>query len=310
MRLGTHRVDGEDRACLVVGDEIVDLPDALRSLGITLPRAGLRPFLELPDWRGLGAQVAAAPPDEARRWPLGSAEFRPPVPDPSKVLVAGANTRSHIEEARPLTGAAAPNRPMFLAKASTAICGPRDPIVKPPETSKLDYEVEVGVVIGRPARRLTVEDALDAVAGCMVVNDVSARDIQLADYEDNPFYRTHFLGKSFDSFCPSGPVLVTLDELPALADLRLRTWVNGEVRQDSTVADLWFPIPVLVSFLSSVMTLLPGDVICTGSPAGVAYFRQPPAFLKEGDIVICEVTSIGRLENRVVAETGIRSAGR
>jgi 2-keto-4-pentenoate hydratase/2-oxohepta-3-ene-1,7-dioic acid hydratase in catechol pathway len=181
------------------------------------------------------------------------------------------------------------------------VTGPFDPLIRPGVTQKLDYEVELGVVIGRIVHALREEDALSAVAGYVVVNDVSARDVQLAEGEDNTFYRTHYLGKSFDTFCPTGPWLVTPDELGDVGHLTLRTWVNNTLRQDGSTADLVFGVPALIAHLSSVLTLQPGDLICSGSPAGVAAFGPPSGFLVPGDVVRCEVGGIGAIENHVVA---------
>lgn len=303
MRLASYGEPGRERAGFVLGDEIVDLADALAHEGVTLSPPTVRSFLELAEWRDLGQRLARSGAPSARRAPPG-ARLGAPVPDPRNVLVIGANTYSHVAEAEAVTKGLPPKQPMVLAKAVMATCGPTDPLVRPPETRKLDYEVELGVVIGRRVRRIAREEAHEAIAGYTVVNDVSARDVQLSEHEDNPFYRTHYLGKSFDSFCPSGPHLVTPDELPPIETLRLRTWVNDELRQDGTVGELCFPIPELVSYVSSIMTLLPGDLICSGSPAGVAFFMRPPRYLVPGDVVTCEVEPIGRLRNVVVDELG------
>ncbi len=301
MRLLSYGDPGRERAGILVTDEVVDLADALQAAGVTLEPPSVRAFLERDDWRDLGTRILRSGAPRARRAPAGI-RIGPPVPDPGNVLVIGANTYSHIAEARAVTKGQPPKQPMVLAKAVLAVCGPTDPIVRPPETRKLDYEVELGVVIGQRARRIPKEQADRAIAGYTVVNDVSARDVQLAEYEDNPFYRTHYLGKSFDTFCPSGPRLVTADELPLLEKLPLRTWVNDELRQDGSVGDLCFSVQELVAYLSSVMTLLPGDLICSGSPAGVAFFMRPPRYLQPGDVVTCEIEGIGRLRNVVVDE--------
>jgi 2-keto-4-pentenoate hydratase/2-oxohepta-3-ene-1,7-dioic acid hydratase in catechol pathway len=191
---------------------------------------------------------------------------------------------------------------MILAKATSSLCGPFDDVIHPPETRKLDYEVELGVVIGRRCRRIRESEVKDHIAGYMTVNEMSARDIQLAEHESNSFYRVHFIGKSFDTFCPTGPALVTSDEIEWGKALRMRTEVNGEVRQDSDTSDLYFGIEALVSYCSQAMTLFPGDIIVTGSPAGVAFFMKPPGFLKPGDRVRCEIEKVGAIENVVRAE--------
>jgi len=175
-------------------------------------------------------------------------------------------------------------------------------VIHPRETTKLDYELELGVVIGRRCRRIRESEVKDHIAGYMVVNEMSARDIQLAEHEANPFYRVHFIGKSFDTFCPTGPALVTLDEFQWGKPLKMRTTVNGQVRQDSDTSDLYFGIEKLVSYCSQAMTLFPGDIIVTGSPAGVAFFMKPPGFLRPGDRVRCEIEGVGALENTIRAE--------
>lgn len=301
MRLLSYGDAGRERAGILVVDEVVDLADALQAEGVTLEPPSMRPFLERDDWRDLGTRILRSGAPRARRAPVGI-RIGPPVPDPRNVLVIGANTYSHVAEAQAVTKGQPPKQPMVLAKAVLAVCGPTDPLVRPPETRKLDYEVELGVIIGQRARRIPKEQADEAIAGYTVVNDVSARDVQLAEYEENPFYRTHYLGKSFDTFCPSGPHLVTADELPPLEKLPLRTWVNDELRQDGSVGDLCFSVQELVAYLSSVMTLLPGDLICSGSPAGVAFFMKPPRYLQPGDVVTCEIEGIGHLRNVVVDE--------
>jgi 2-keto-4-pentenoate hydratase/2-oxohepta-3-ene-1,7-dioic acid hydratase in catechol pathway len=201
-----------------------------------------------------------------------------------------------------LKDVAPPREPMLLAKATSSLCGPRDDVVHPPETRKLDYEVELGVVIGRRCRRIREAEVKDYVAGYMTMNEMSARDIQLAEHESNPFYRVHFIGKSFDTFCPAGPALVTFDEIEWGRPLKMRTEVNGQVRQNSDTSDLYFGIARLISYASQAMTLFPGDVFVTGSPAGVGFFMKPPGFLKPGDVVRCEIEQVGAIENRVVAE--------
>jgi 2-keto-4-pentenoate hydratase/2-oxohepta-3-ene-1,7-dioic acid hydratase in catechol pathway len=292
---------GQERAGFLRDDTIVDLERAMAAGGLAGPTADMRLFLERLDWRRDLDRLAAARADGASA-DAGGVRLGPPVPLPRKLLIAGANTVSHMREAHPFTKAAPPKQPMVLAKATSSLCGPTDDIVLPPETTKLDYEVELAVVIGRTARRITAQDVPQYLAGYAAFNDVSARDVQLAQHEDNPFYRVHFFGKSFDTFAPMGPHLVTTDEIPWGEELTLRTWVNGQLRQEGDTGDLYFGIAELVAYCSAMLTLHPGDVIATGSPAGVAYFMNPPAFLQPSDLVACEVGRVGRLENRVRAE--------
>ena len=302
MRLVSYGQKWQERAGILDGGVIVDLESAMRAAGAGTPTSEVRALLEQTGWRRLLDQAyaarAAAKSLEAKSVRLGA-----PLPFPRQMLIAGANTKSHIAEAGPvLKDVAPPREPMILAKSVSSLCGPFDDVVHPPETKKLDYEVELGVVIGRRCRRIRESEVKDYVAGYLTVNEMSARDIQLAEHESNPFYRVHFIGKSFDTFCPTGPALVSADEIPWGKPLKMRTEVNGEVRQASDTSDLYFGIEALVSYCSRGMTLFPGDLIVTGSPAGVAFFMKPPKFLRPGDIVRCEIESVGAIENRIAAE--------
>ncbi|MBU2408127.1 MAG: fumarylacetoacetate hydrolase family protein, partial [Gammaproteobacteria bacterium] len=208
MKLVSYGPFGEERAGMMDGTDIVDLESVMRCADIDRPATDMRLFLERDDWRQVldraWDQRSAATRVDAKSVRLGA-----PVPLPRKLLIAGANTKSHIAEAvSVLKVAVAPKEPMILAKATSSICGPYDDVVHPPETGKLDYEVELGVVIGRKCRRIEASEVRAHVAGFTVINEMSARDIQLAEHEDNPFFRVHFIGKSFDTFNPMGPVLV------------------------------------------------------------------------------------------------------
>jgi 2-keto-4-pentenoate hydratase/2-oxohepta-3-ene-1,7-dioic acid hydratase in catechol pathway len=300
VRLVSTHDDGANRCGLVAGDEVVDVQSALAAVGETCPDPGVRAFLERPDWRADAARILAAGAGDRR--PLGESSLAAAVPDPRKIFVVGANTRSHLAEAAEITQNTAPIRPMLLAKTPNTIIGPHDPIPYPAETDQLDYEAELVVIVGRRARRVAEADADRVIAGYTVGNDVSARDLQLSSWEANSFYRTHFLGKSCDGFCPLGGFIVMSDEVPDLAERRIRTTVNDELRQDSTLDDLYFSVPQLVSYISQTITLEPGDVILTGSPAGVAHFRGPSAYLRPGDVVRCEIDGIDATVNRVVPE--------
>ncbi len=252
--------------------------------------------------------VAWPSSDRAARLPLSDTDPAPFLVAPSKVVCVGLNYRDHAAEG----GRAAPASPLLFAKFANAVIGDGDPIVRPEGTRALDLEVELGVVIGRTAHRVTRERALDHVAGYVVVNDVSARDWQgvpqaLRDGEkgDGQWLRA----KSSDTFLPIGPLLVTPDELDPAAGLRLRSWritPDGTVHlmQDGSTADLIHDVPALVAFISSVITLEPGDLIATGTPAGVGVFRDPPVFLEPGDRVRCEIEGIGAVENPVIDWSG------
>lgn len=211
---------------------------------------------------------------------------------PGKILCSGVNYRGHIEEN---PNAKFPDFPFFFAKLPNTVIGPNAPIVKPAMTQQLDYEVEFAVVLSQTIHRATPEEALEAVWGYTILHDVSARDVQFTDAQIT-------LGKNFDTFAPLGPCLVSRDEIPDLSDVKLRTFVNGETMQDGSTSDWVFPLDQLLSHLSQVMTLQAGDLVTTGTPAGVGYFCSPQRFLVEGDTVALEIEGIGRLENPVVGE--------
>jgi 2-keto-4-pentenoate hydratase/2-oxohepta-3-ene-1,7-dioic acid hydratase in catechol pathway len=225
-----------------------------------------------------------------------------------KIVCVGLNYGDHVKEG----GRAAPERPMLFAKFPNALVGDGDAIVRPPGTRALDLEVELGVVIGRTARRVTEDQAMDHVAGYVVVNDVSARDWQgnpqaLREGEkgDGQWLRA----KGSDTFLPVGPVLVTPDELDPAQGVALRSWrIPGSgpdagspvLMQDGNTSDMLFSVPALVSYISQQITLEPGDLIATGTPAGVGVFRDPPVFLEPGDRVRCEIDGIGAVDNPIV----------
>jgi 2-keto-4-pentenoate hydratase/2-oxohepta-3-ene-1,7-dioic acid hydratase in catechol pathway len=302
MRLVSYGTFDHERAGILINGGILDLERAMRAAGLAKPVADMRLFLEQTDWRSSADRCVTAGKSgellDPKKVRLGA-----PVPVPRKLIIAGANTRSHLAEAKPVLGdITPPNKPMILAKATSSLCGPYDDLIHPPETKKLDYEVELGVIIGKQCRRIKESQVKAHVAGFATCNEVSARDIQLAEHEKNAFYRTHFIGKSFDTFNPMGPALVTVDEFQWGKPLKMRTEVNGEVRQSSDTSDLYFGIEQLVAYISEAMTLYPGDVIVTGSPAGVAFFMTPQRFLKPGDKVRCEIEGVGAIENLVRLE--------
>ena len=208
---------------------------------------------------------------------------------PGKIVCVGLNYRGHAEE----QGAQVPERPILFAKWPTALTGPGDPIVLPTISSSIDYEGELGVVIGSRAKGVRVGQALEAVRGYLCANDVSARDLQRAD-------RQFTRAKSIDTFCPVGE-LVPAAEIPDPQALRIRCLVNGEVRQDSTTADMIFSVAELIAFVSEAITLEPGDLLLTGTPEGVGLFRDPPVFLADGDEVTVEIDRLPSLTNPVRA---------
>jgi 2-keto-4-pentenoate hydratase/2-oxohepta-3-ene-1,7-dioic acid hydratase in catechol pathway len=211
-----------------------------------------------------------------------------PIELPQKIICVGLNYLDHAAEG----STKVPERPLLFAKWPNALIGPREPIVLPSITEKVDYEGELAVVIGRQTRGIGVDDALDAVAGYLCANDVSARDLQ---FGDGQWVR----GKTLDTFCPIGPSLVPASEIPDPQALRLRTILNGEVVQEAPTADMIFSVADIVSFVAQAITLEPGDLILTGTPAGVGIFRDPELLLQPGDEVTVEIEGIGTLTNPV-----------
>jgi len=214
-----------------------------------------------------------------------------PIPKPSKIVCAGLNYRPHAEESK----LDIPSTPLFFAKWPNALIGPDEPIVLPPFAKQVDYEAELAVVIGRSARSVTEAEALDFVAGYTCLNDVSARDIQFADGQWTR-------GKSFDTFCPIGPRVVPAAEIEDPQNIRVRCLLNGEVVQDDTTANMIFSVVELIAYASRSTTLEAGDILATGTPAGVALGQADPRWLRDGDVVTVEIEGIGALTNPVVAE--------
>ena len=224
-------------------------------------------------------------------FPLASLKLVAPIPNPSKVVAIGQNYIDHCRE----QNAPIPERPIIFAKFPTSVIGHGDAITWPPDlTKEVDYEAELGVVIGKRARCVRKEDAFDYVAGYLNANDVSARDLQFGE-------KQWVRGKSLDTFCPLGPYLVTKDEIPDPHNLRIRATLNGNVMQDSNTSNLIFRIPELIEFASAAFTLLPGDILLTGTPPGVGVFRAPKVLMQPGDTITIEVEGLGALTNPVAA---------
>lgn len=271
------------RTGVVVGEEVVDLTD---------PEIGLPSDMSELLTGGPAAleRAGLAPRSGARRVALEALRLQAPVPRPPKVLAMGLNYAAHVAE----MGRQAPEHQVWFNKQRTCVVGPGAPIVVPAVSDMVDYEGELAFVIGRLARGVTASEADSVIAGYTVMNDVSVRDWQWRT-------PTWTMGKSFDSHGPLGPWLVTGDELGDASGLRIRTWVNEELRQDSTTADMLVDCAAMVELLSTACTLEPGDVITTGTPPGVGASFDPPKWLVPGDVVRIEVEGIGVLENPVVA---------
>lgn len=223
--------------------------------------------------------------------PLHRVRLHAPVPRPGKVIGIGLNYRDHATE----SGQPIPEAPILFPKFANSVVGPGEPIAIPPETTQADYEAELGVVIGRRARRVPEARALEHVAGYTCVNDVSARDLQFLSSQ-------WMAGKAIDTFLPCGPWLVTVEEIPDPQDLAISPTLNGETMQASRTSQMVFGVAELVAWISRTMTLEPGDLIATGTPPGVGFARTPPVWLRDGDVVTVEIERIGALTNPVRAE--------
>jgi 2-keto-4-pentenoate hydratase/2-oxohepta-3-ene-1,7-dioic acid hydratase in catechol pathway len=271
------------RVGVVVDEAVVDLSSAAPELPRTL--LGL-----LAAGPAALARAKSAAANARERLPLASVALAAPLARPPKFLAIGLNYADHVAEA----GLETPKWPTVFNKQSTCVVGPRDDVHLPRASAALDYEGELGFVIGRRCRHVPRARAHEVIAGYLVVNDVSVRDWQLR-------VPTWTMGKSFDTHGPIGPWLTTADELDP-GGLRLRTWVNGELRQDSSTKQLIFDCAALVEHLSTAFTLEPGDVVATGTPGGVGIAMKPPRLLAAGDVVRVEIEGLGALENRVVPE--------
>jgi acylpyruvate hydrolase len=277
MKLLTYEADGESHSGVVIGSLVIDLgPTTLEAI------------LASPDEMARARALAEAPPEGL---PLEGLNILAPIPRPGKVLCLGLNYRDHAAE----SGSPIPSEPVVFCKVSGSVIGPGAPIVLPEASEKVDYEVELAFVIGRTAKAVPAARAMEHVAGYTVLNDVSARDYQ----REKPGGQWT-LAKSFDTFCPIGPWVVTPDEVGDPQDLELECVVSGEVMQSSSTSQMIFGVAEIIEYISRVLTLEPGDVIATGTPPGVGFARTPPRYLRSGDVVECTVQNIGTLVNPVV----------
>ena len=276
MRLIRFGEKGSERPGLMVGDRIVDL----RKHVPEIPDVGEAFFRE--GWPGRLAEMDL--PAESFEVRLGC-----PVVNPSKIICLGKNYAEHAREG----GFDNPESPLLFCKTPNTLNGPFDPVLLPRSSGQVDWEVELAVIIGKEGKRISKKEALHYVGGYTVMNDVSGREAQFADSQ-------WFRGKSFDTFAPLGPCIVTPDEIDDIGSLRLTARVDGRRMQDGTTRDLIFDIPTLIENISEDITLIPGDVISTGTPSGVGIFRDPPVTLQPGDVVECSISGIGTIRNRVV----------
>ncbi|MEM3609128.1 MAG: fumarylacetoacetate hydrolase family protein [Candidatus Bathyarchaeia archaeon] len=295
MKLARYCLGGRISYGALMNEKVLRLSSLARKFGGELPRR-IEEFIELGD---RGVEVAEkllrklTEKDYADvSVPLEKVRLLAPIASPPKIICLGFNYREHAEEGE----APLPEEPVIFMKPHTTIIGPKENIVKPSFVKQLDYEVELAIVIGKKTKNVSVADAKSHIFGYTILNDVSARDFQ---FKDGQWTR----GKSFDTFAPTGPCITTANQLQDVSNLRMRTWVNNELRQNSTTRNMIFNVYEIVHHISRVMTLEPCDIIATGTPSGVGFAIKPqPKFLKHGDVVRMEIEGIGILENTVVEE--------
>ena len=276
MRLIRFGEKGKERPGLLKEGRIVDL----RKHFSQVPDIGWHFFRD--GWLAKVSQVV----DEGVEMDVRLAN---PVNRPSKILCIGKNYAEHAREG----GFEKPQKPILFSKSMNTLNGPYDPILFPASCSQVDWEVELAVVVGREGKGIQAADAFEHVAGFCVMNDVSGRDAQFGDGQ-------WFRGKSFDTFAPLGPCLVTRDKIGDIENLQLTAHLDGTLMQEGNTGDMIFNVPFILEYISRDITLLPGDIISTGTPAGVGIFRDPPVLLKPGSVIRCEIEKIGYIENRVV----------
>ena len=283
MRFITIQHDGYLEPAVQLDGEIVGLRGAGLDSMLSLIAGGAGALDSVSRWIG----IAPA----SQRWEPGRVGVLAPIPRPPKLICIGLNYREHAAESKKAVAAV----PTVFSKFSTAVIGPGQAIVLPGNSAEPDYEAELAVVIGQGGRHIPEDRWREHVFGYTILNDVSARDFQRATSQ-------WLMGKTFDTFAPLGPAIVTADEIEDPQNLAISLVLSGEVMQDSNTRDMIFPVPRLIAFLSSVFTLEPGDVIATGTPPGVGFARQPPRWLRPGDVVAVRVEGLGELTNPVVAE--------
>jgi 2,4-diketo-3-deoxy-L-fuconate hydrolase len=299
LRIVNFGPAGAEQPGILADDEtVVPVSSLMRRLGVETPTVGAV--------LGLLSHLHDAFDDAVERregaFTLRSVRLGAPLPESGRVLLVGQNYASHVSDTSDYSKDVLPELPLLLSKPSTAKTGAYDDVVRPSDTEQLDYEIELGVVIGRSGRRIDRTEALSYVAGYVVANDITARDVSLGEAHKSMLLVQLFKGKGYDGFLPAGPWVTTADEVADPQQLHMRLWVNGELRQDAPTSQMIHDVAACVSAMSEAITLYPGDVILTGTPGGIGWKMDPPVFLQSGDMVRSEISSLGFMENRVVDE--------
>ncbi|MFC5502618.1 fumarylacetoacetate hydrolase family protein [Lysinimonas soli] len=291
MKLVTYGPPGGELPGVVEeGGSVVALAPALSRAGIRILDMGQL----LAVWSAVRPVVELAVEDpQSERIPADSVRLGPPVPRPGKILAIGLNYPTHTGDS--LGATTSESQPVVFMKTPNSLSGPSDTVILPRQSTQVDYELELAVVIGKAGSHIARADAFDHVAGYMISNDVSARDVAFGPGLEYPMQLQIVRGKGFPTFCPTGPWLVTADEVPEPGRLKLQLWVNDELRQDGNTSEMSVDIPGLIESISSSMPLLPGDIVLTGTPAGCGFLFDPPRYLADGDMVKAAVPGLGEM---------------
>jgi 2-keto-4-pentenoate hydratase/2-oxohepta-3-ene-1,7-dioic acid hydratase in catechol pathway len=290
MKIAKYQYKGKENFGIMQPEKLVCLPDLAKKHETDLPRT-MEDFIESTTAEENAGRLLAETTSselDAFSIPISKTKLLTPIASPSKILCLGLNYASHVNE----TKEKRPEQPVFFMKPNTTVIGPKDKIIKRSFVKQLDYEAELAIVIGRQAKDIAISEASNYVFGYTILNDVSARDFQFKGSQWTP-------GKSFDTFAPIGPCITTSKQLPNVNNIAIKTWVNGELRQDGNTRDMIFSVNEIIHHLSRIMTLKPCDIIATGTPSGVGMAMRPQKWLNSDDKVKIEIEEIGILDNTV-----------
>jgi 2-keto-4-pentenoate hydratase/2-oxohepta-3-ene-1,7-dioic acid hydratase in catechol pathway len=299
MRLVSFGTRGSELPGVLINDSVLPLPPVMARIGLA-PAGTIRSVL--PFLGPLAGAITSAVARGDELIPLDQTRLGPPIIDPPNLFACGANYHAHLTEGLAMPGT--PTLPVIFLKPASALSGPADPVIRPAETSQLDYEAELAIVIGKAGRRIPASQASEHIAGYMIANDVSARDLMEGESRklSSPALLQIMRAKGWDTFLPTGPWLVTADEAGSYENIRIQTWVNDEPRQDAYAKEMTSSPGEIIEWLSATTTLQPGDIISTGTPGGVAMGMATPQWLIPGDTVRIEMTGLGTMSTPIHQE--------